>query len=191
MLQGDSGARRVTVAVYDEPPTAPFIYSSTRFQKHRRPLLKWRGGLGLWGPPTFNMIVDGTVAATSHSPQAQPAAALAEGVHRLRIQQVDRRGQSSLSRERFIRVDTAPPRLRIKLRGKRRRGSTLKLTATALDGHGSGVKYVEIDWGDKSKRVRAKRASHRYRAGRFTLRVKAVDKVGNVSRRTVKLRIKK
>jgi hypothetical protein len=191
MLQGDSGARLLTVAAYDQPPTAPFIYSSTRFQKRQRPLLKWRAGLDLWGTPTFNMIVDGKVAGTSHGPQAQPAAPLTEGVHRLRIQQVDRRGQTSLSRERVIRVDTVPPRLRIKLRGKRQRGSTLKLTATALDGHGSGVKYVEIDWGDKSKRVRATRASHRYRAGKFTLRVKAVDNVGNVSRRTVKLRIKK
>ena len=79
-------------------------------------------------------------------------------MHRLRIVQVDRRGQTASSRERFIRVDTAAPRLKITLRGKRRRGSTLKLTATALDGHGSGIKYVEIDWGDKSRRVRARPA---------------------------------
>ena len=191
MLQGDAGARRLTVAVYDRAPGAPFIYSSTRFQKRKRPELRWRGGLDLWGTPTYNVMVDRQLWGTSQSPSFGVVRPLSEGVHRLRIVQIDRRGQSSLSRERFIRVDTAPPRLRIKLRGKRRRGSTLKLTATALDGHGSGVNYVEIDWGDKSPRVRAARASHRYRAGKFTLRVKAVDKVGNVSRRTVKLRIKK
>jgi hypothetical protein len=191
MLQGDAGARRLTVSVYDRPPGAPFIYSSTRFQKRKRPELKWRGGLDLLGTPTYNVMVDGQLWGTSSSPSYRVVRPLSEGVHRLRIVQVDRRGQTALSRERFIRVDTAAPRLRIKLRGKRRRGSTLKLTATALDGHGSGINYVEIDWGDKSGRVRAARASHRYRAGRFTLTVKAVDKVGNVSRRTIKLRIKK
>ena len=38
----------LAVAVYDRPPGAPFIYSSTRFQKRRRPELKWRAGLDLW-----------------------------------------------------------------------------------------------------------------------------------------------
>ena len=82
-------------------------------------------------------------------------------------------------------------RLRVTVSGKRRRGSPLKVTVRAFDGKGSGLQYVEIDFGDRSRRVRATRASHRYRAGKFTLTVKAVDKTGNVARRTVKLRIKK
>ncbi len=112
-------------------------------------------------------------------------------MHRLRIVQVDRRGQVAQSRERFIRVDTAVPKLRVRVSGKRKRGATLKISVQASDAKGSGLKYVEIDFGDKSRHVRARSAKHRYRAGRFTLRVKAVDNVGNVARRTVKLRIKK
>jgi hypothetical protein len=191
MLQGDPGALRLTAAVYDRPPGAPFIYSSTRFQKRKRPELKWRGGLDLWGTPTYNVMVDGAPAGSSHTPSVQVVTPLKEGTHRLRIVQVDRRGQTALSRERFIRVDTAVPRVTVRVSGKRRRGSTLKISARASDGKGSGLAYVEIDFGDKSRRVRANKASHRYRAGRFTLTVKAVDKVGNVARRTVKLRIKK
>jgi hypothetical protein len=191
MLQGDPGARRLTVAVYDRPPGAPFIYSSTRFQKRKRPELKWRGGLDLWGTPIYNVMVDRVLWGSSNQPSIQIGKPLSEGPHRLRIVQVDRRGQTALSRERFIRVDTAVPKLSVRLSGKRKRGSTLKLSVRASDAKGSGLKYVEIDWGDKSRRVRALRASHRYRAGRFTLTVKAVDNVGNVARRTVKLRIKK
>jgi hypothetical protein len=191
MLQGDLGARRLTVAVYDRPPGAPFIYSSTRFQKRKRPELKWRAGLELWGTPTYNVMVDRVLWGTSNKPSFQVVKPLSEGPHRLRIVQVDRRGQTALSSERFIRVDTAVPTLRVRLSGKRRRGSTLKLSVRASDAKGSGLKYVEIDWGDKSRRVRALRAAHRYRAGRFTLAVKAVDNVGNVARRTIKLRIKK
>jgi hypothetical protein len=33
--------------------------------------------------------------------------------------------------------------------------------------------------------------THHYRAGKFTLKVAAVDKAGNVTRKEVKLRIKK
>jgi len=191
MLQGDAGARRLTAAVYDRPPGAPFIYSSTRFQKRKRPVLRWRGGLDLWGTPTYNVMVDRVLWGTSQSAEYQVVRPLPAGAHRLRIVQVDRRGQTSLSRERFIRVDTAAPRLRVSVRGKRRRGSALKISASAFDGRGSGIAYVEIDFGDRSRRVRARSASHRYRAGRFRLTVKAVDKVGNVGRRTVRLRIKK
>jgi hypothetical protein len=191
MVQGDPGARRLTVAVYDRAPGAPFIYSSTRFQKRKRPELKWRGGLDLWGTPTYNVLVDRVLWGTSNQPSYRVVKPLSEGPHRLRIVQVDRRGQTAVSRERFIRVDTAVPKLSVRLSGKRRRGSTLKLSARASDGKGSGLAYVEIDFGDKSRRVRGTSASHRYRAGRFTLTVKAVDKVGNVARRTIKLRIKK
>jgi hypothetical protein len=191
MLQGDAGARRLTVAVYDRPPGIPYIYNSTRFQKRKRPVLKFRAGLDVWGTPTYNVLIDRVLAGSTHSTAFQVVKPLSEGAHRLRIVQVDRRGQTSVSRERFIRVDTAPPRLRVRISGKRKRGSTLKISASASDGKGSGMQYVEIDFGDKSPRVRAARASHRYRAGKFTLTVKAVDKVGNVARRTVKLRIKK
>ena len=136
-------------------------------------------------------MVDRTLWGTSNSPTYRVVKPLPEGVHRLRIVQVDRRGQSAQSRERIIRVDTALPTLRVRVSGKRSRGATLKISVRASDGKGSGLKYVEIDFGDRSRRVRATSVKHRYRAGRFTLRVKAVDNVGNVGRRTVKLRIKK
>jgi hypothetical protein len=191
MLQGDASARRLTAAVYDRPPGAPFIYSSTRFQKRKRPELKWRGGLDLWGTPTYNVVVDGVLWGTSNQPSYRVVKPLSEGPHRLRIVQVDRRGQTALSRERFIRVDTAVPKLSVRVTGKRRRGSTLRISVRASDGKGSGLSYVEIDFGDRSRHVRVRSVKHRYRAGRFTLRVKAVDMVGNVARRTVKLRIKK
>ena len=48
-----------------------------------------------------------------------------------------------------------------------------------------------IDFGDKSATTASRTVSHRYRAGKFTLKVVAVDKSGNVARKEVKLRIKK
>ena len=190
MLQGDPGARRVAVAVYDRPPSAPLVSSSTLYQRRRRPLVRFSPGLELWGTPTFDVMIDGVLAGTTQSSPYQVARPIAQGKHRLRVVEVDRRGQTGVSRERVIRVDGTAPRIAVHVRGRRRRGATLRISVRARDGRGSGVKYVRIGFGDGSRRVLGSRASHRYRAGTFTLTVKAGDKVGNVGRRTVKLRIK-
>jgi hypothetical protein len=50
--------------------------------------------------------------------------------------------------------------------------------------------YVRVDWGDDSKRKRGTMVSHCYRrGGAVTLIVQARDRAGNVTRRSVKLRL--
>jgi len=192
MLQGDAGAHHVTAAVYDRPPGRPLIYRSSGIQKRERPVLRFRPALDLWGAPTYELMIGRRlIAASQTATKVRAAASVSQGRHRVRLVQVDRRGQTGVSRPRIIRVDGTPPRLRVKVRGKRRRGAILRITVRASDGKGTGLRYVEINFGDRTRRVRAKRALHRYRAGSFTLTVKAVDKIGNVALRKVKLRIKK
>ena len=50
---------------------------------------------------------------------------------------------------------------------------------------------MTVDYGDHSAATHATRSRHRYRRRKFTLKVVAVDKAGNVARKGVKLRIKK
>jgi hypothetical protein len=191
MLQGPAAARYVAAAVWDRPPSPPWISTATRFQRRKRPTLRWRPGLELWGSPTFRVIVDGRELGSSQTAQLRPARKIREGAHRLRIVAVDRRGQSAASRERYIRIDTRAPRVRLRVEGARRAGAALRISARASDGRGSGIKYVELDFGDRSRRVRRASAVHRYRGGRFRLTAKAVDMVGNVARRRVTLRIRR
>ena len=53
MVQGTAGARTLSVAVFDRPPTAPFIESSQAYKRKTRPELRWRPGLELWGAQTY------------------------------------------------------------------------------------------------------------------------------------------
>ena len=52
----------------------------------------------------------------------------------------------------------------------------------------SGLRYVEVDWGDGS-RTRHRNSSHVYKKGRYTLRVAAVDRADNRTVKTKALRI--
>jgi hypothetical protein len=80
----------------------------------------------------------------------------------------------------------------VRVKGKRKPGQSLKISVTGLDGRGSGIDYVLVEYGDRSsaKQFKQFRGSHRYRKGSFRLKVKVVDRAGNVARKQVKLRIK-
>jgi hypothetical protein len=62
---------------------------------------------------------------------------------------------------------------------------------TARDAGGSGLDHITVDYGDRSAKTQTKTTRHRYKRGSFTLKVAAVDKAGNVTRKETKLRIKK
>ena len=50
--------------------------------------------------------------------------------------------------------------------------------------------HITVDYGDRSKTSKSANTRHRYRRGHFTLKVAAVDKAGNVTRKQVRLRIR-
>ena len=55
-----------------------------------------------------------------------------------------------------------------------------------------GLDHITVDYGDQLADVAdARRPATATGAGKFTLKVAAVDKAGNVARKQVKLRIKK
>ena len=120
-----------------------------------------------------------------------PATPLATGKHTWQVESVDRAGQVSRSRVRTLKIDATPPTLTVKVSGKRAAGKALKITVTAKDAGGSGLDHITVDYGDRSAKSQTKTTRHRYKRGPFTLKVAAVDKAGNVTRKQTKLRIKK
>jgi hypothetical protein len=191
MLQGAPGARWITVAVHDKEPGRPIGLSSSNYQKRGTPRLKWQPGSEQWGPQVFKVLIDGQEVGTTDKAAYTHTAPINSGAHRWQIIAVDRRGQQSAGRTRVFRVDPEAPKVKVTVRGQRRAGRVLKIRARVRDRGGSGLKSVTIDFGDRSARVRDDTASHRYRRGKFTLKVRAVDKAGNVGRRDVTLRIKR
>ena len=186
MLQGEGAGRRISVAVYDRLPGRPVVLSSIRYRA-RKPLIKWSVGSENWGAQTFTVFVDNkVVGTTSRTNRIVSKRRLGKGLHRYRVQATDRRGQVSVSRTRSFRVDPGLPTLKLTVR---RRGRTVTVSTVARDRGPAGLDFVQIDWGDKSRKLRRRSAVHHYKKGRYTLTVRAVDKAGNVTAKKKALRI--
>jgi len=191
MVQGAPGARTLAVAIYDRPPGAPFIDETEAFKRKTRPELRWRPGNDPWGVQTFRIYMDGVQIGQTTGTTLTPATPLATGKHTWQVESVDRAGQVSRSRVRTLKIDATPPTLKVKVSGTRAARRALKITVTAKDAGGSGLDHITVDYGDRSPKSQTKTTRHRYKRGRFTLKVAAVDKAGNVTRTVTKLRIKK
>jgi hypothetical protein len=191
MVQGTAGAKALTIAVFDDPPTSPYIGTAEAYKRKTRPELKWRPGTDLWGEQTYRVFMDGVQIGQTKASSLVPATPLSTGRHKWYVEAVDLRGQTARSRERTMKLDATAPTLSVRVDGKRVRGQTLKIRVTAKDRGGSGFDHTTIDFGDHSATTRSRKVTHRYRAGKFTLKVAAVDKAGNVTRKEVKLRIRK
>ncbi len=137
------------------------------------------------------MSVDGTVIGQTTKDTLVPAVPLTTGRHTWQVEAIDRAGQVTRSRVRTMKIDATPPTLKVRVSGKRAAGQTLKITVTAKDTGGAGFDHITVNYGDRSATTRSKSTRHRYKRGTFTLKVAAVDKAGNVTRKEVKLRIKK
>jgi hypothetical protein len=183
-VQGPPGARAVVVASFDRAPGAFRINSGTSFRNVSAVPLKWAPSFELWGPVTYTVEVDGTVAARTTSPQIT-LPGLPDGVHRWRVIAADRRGQVTATPLRVVRQDATAPRARITVSGPRRRGRPVRVVVRPTDANparrpASGIGRVTIAWGD-GRSTTARRATHRYgRARRFTVRVSVRDRAGNV-----------
>ena len=185
MVQGAGAGRRLVVAVYDRAPGRPVVLSSTRYRA-RKPLIKWAAGSEAWGTQTFTVIVDGKAIGSTTRTRLVSPRGLRQGTHRYQVRAVDRRGQVAASRTRTFRVEAGLPFLDVTVR---RRGRRVTVSTIARDRGPAGLDFVRIDWGDRSKRIRRRSGVHSYRPGRYTLRVQAVDKAGNVTTKSRVLRI--
>ena len=191
MVQGIAGARALAVAVFDRPPGAPFIESSQTYKRKTRPELRWRPGLELWGAQTYRVYMDGVQIGQTQNDTLVPATPLTTGKHSWQVEAVDRAGQTTRSRVRTLRIDATAPTLQVAVSGKRVAGAGLKIRVTVSDRGGAGLDHITVDYGDKSATSRSRSTVHRYKRGTFRLKVAAVDKAGNVTRKEVRLRIKK
>ncbi len=81
------------------------------------------------------------------------------------------------------------PALRITIGGTHKAGKNVRIRCRASDPAGR-IDHVTVDYGDRSAKSRKTTTRHRYRRGSFTLKVAAVDRAGNVTRKQVRLRIR-
>jgi hypothetical protein len=193
--QGDPSARRVVVALYDVAPRAPAAHNDERWRSEGRPKLHWATVADGWSERVqYRLEIDHVAVATLTRTTYRPRTPIPDGDHRWRIVTVDSRGQETTGIDRFLRIDTRRPAISFRAPGRVPRGRTVSLRASVADGTGSGIAYVDWDFGDGGrlrtavKGGKVARVSHTYlAAGRRTVRATAVDKAGNRRSSTARL----
>lgn len=196
-VQSDGITRRLVSAGFDKPPGSFRTYTSSNWRKASRPTLSWSPSLDIQGV-SYDVKIDGpTVATTTSTSIKAPLAParLTDGVHHWLVVATDRHGQQTTTALRTLRVDTLKPAVALTVTGSRHVGKLLKFKAKVADGSltapsGSGVVAVSIAFGDGAVATR-RTATHRFRHGKFTVTVRAVDKAGNVTLFSRRLQIKK
>jgi hypothetical protein len=188
-LQGGNTDRRLVAGYFDKPPTRIAGANSTKIRKLTR--LAWADSLNLFGGTKYTVVVDGKPLGETTQNEFIPAPGqVPDGNHTWQVTITDRRGQQVTSRTRRLRVDNTPPTLRF---GVSRRGRVLTISAKGADPAGrlpSGLGRILVDWGDGKLVKVGRRARKRYsRKGSYTVRVKAVDKAGNETVKTRRVRI--
>jgi hypothetical protein len=193
-VQGTGSGSQIVAGAFDRAPGTFRANTTTKWRKFARPPLKWGTSFELWGPLTYQVQIDGVpVAQTTNATTVKVPARVKDGVHRWRVVAIDRRGQTTATPMRNLRVDATPPKVSFRLSGAHKRGALLKVAGKVSDASGtkakaSGLKDVRISFGDGSRAIAGVRASHRYgRSGHVTVSVTASDNAGNVI--TVKRRI--
>ena len=196
-VQGEGPSRQIVAATFDRAPGTFVGYTTTKhFVKGPNPLLKWGTSFELWGPLTYTVLIDGKPNGQTQATNLAVPTAVPDGVHTWRVVATDRRGQATATPVRNVRIDGTAPRASFTLGGTRRRGAVVKVAVKATDASGtsakaSGMKTVSVNFGDRSKAVKARKANHSYRrAGKYTVTVTATDGAGNATVLTRRITIK-
>ena len=103
-VQGVGAGRRLVVALHDMVPSRPMGYTTETPRVHRR--LRWGPSVDLLGGVTYTVYVDGRrIGSTRRTGLRVNRRMLGrKGTHRWQVVATDRRGQTSRSRTRLLRV---------------------------------------------------------------------------------------
>jgi hypothetical protein len=171
--------RQIEALAYAGPLRPAGLHTDTGWFRNPRLKLDWTALTNVvWGPVTYRVYVDGRLHTTTRRSDYRPDPPLANGVHTIRIDQVDGRDQVSRGFDRTRAIDATKPSLAV----RRARGG---YRVFASDGT-SGVEWVRVDYArghqtinDSGGAVRGVRIS-----GRAT-RVTARDEAGNITTRSL------
>lgn len=187
-LQGRAGRWAIVAARVSVPP-APFgVGTPAGWVRPRQARITWDAAASaVPGAVRYAVVLDGRVVADGLRRRAyRPAPALlGNGVRKVRVIARDAQGQQLLSPSIDLRVDARAPGAS----AAARRG-TRTVVVRVRDGE-SGVASAICSFGDGGTRARGTRSfRHEYaRAGIYTLRVAARDRLGNRAVRTLKVHV--
>ncbi len=174
--QGPIGNAAIVGAQVTAPP-APFAVTLPKTWIRPAQLrVVWAAAESANGPLTYQPVLDGRAmgSATTGLSYAFPTHSVSTGTHDVQLIARDIYGQEILTAESSVKVDGAPPRVRITKRGR--------TVVVRVSDRGSGLvsSSVRVSFGDGAFSNKHRNAAHRYgRGGVFTVHVTARDRAGN------------
>jgi hypothetical protein len=181
--QGEAGRYEIVVERVSAPPASFRAKAPKGWVSPARALLRWQVAKSAVGNLTYAVLLEGRVVKRglrrrSYRP---PRELLGSGVRRAQAMATDGLGEQVLSPVVKLRVDGLPPRVVVKMR--RARG----LVSVHVQDQASGLRAgsTSIGFGDGTRDHGGAKFHHAYASpGRYTIAVRASDKVGNrVARR--------
>jgi hypothetical protein len=181
--QGEAGRYEIVVERVSAPPASFAARAPRGWVRPARARLRWQAAKSAVGGLAYSVLLDGRVVKRglhrrSYRP---PRALLGSGVRRAQAMATDRLGQQMLSAAVKLRVDGRSPRVAVG--ANRARG----LVTVRLRDPDSGLSAAStsVSFGDGTRARGGTKFHHAYEhPGRYTIAVRARDKVGNrVARR--------
>jgi len=108
-LQGPPAARRLVVAVSDQPPGRFVAVPSGGFTRSRRPVVKWTPSRDLWGGATYTVTLAGQPAGSTRGTEFRLPGPLADGRYSWQVSAADMRGQQRAGGGSAVQIDGTPP----------------------------------------------------------------------------------
>lgn len=187
--QGEAGHYEIVAERVSAPPTKLQVRAPSRWIKPRRLTLRWKPPRSGVGGLTYSILLDGQVVKRGlRRLRFRPGAALlGNGVRRAQVLATDGLGGQLLSRPMRLRVDGAPPHASVHLEPRRGR----VLVRLADTGSGTRAKSTLVSFGDGTREKGGLKFDHAFsHSGRYTLTIRARDRVGNRLRAVYRVRVR-
>jgi hypothetical protein len=175
--QGSGESSQIVGTFAQAPPESFYASAPTGWVGPSKARLSWKAaGQGV-GSVTYSVLVDGRlVAGGLHGLSAHlPRGALGSGLRQVRVLATDQLGQRTMSPVVKLRVQGEPPLVEVKDLPRQR-------VRVRIYGDPAGLKKAAtlVRFGDGETARRRATVVHSYpRPGRYTVTVRALDRVGN------------
>jgi hypothetical protein len=176
-LQGEAGHFEVVAERVSAPPASFRVRPPKGWSKPNAVKLRWQAAESTVGGVRYSVLIDGrTIKGGLRRRVFRPRPAqLGNGLLRTQILATDGSGQQLLSGAAKLRVDGQRPVA--KVRARQGGEAVLRL---ADSGSGLDAKASRVSFGDGERARGGSRFAHAYRRpGRYTIVVRARDRVGN------------
>lgn len=175
--QGSGETSQVVGTFAQSPPESFYASAPAGWVPPQKARLSWKAAAQGVGSVTYSVLVDGRiVAAGLHRLSTRlPGGALGDGLRQVRVLATDQLGQRTMSPVVKLRVQSEPPLVQVRALKRRR-------VRVRVYGDKAGIKQKQtlIRFGDGESTRRRDSVVHTYpRPGRYTVSVRAVDRVGN------------